>query len=106
MLLMSASGLVPASAFANPLATEAQIAAEKAALRIEQTPQVPVVREQLRQVMLPDPGAQVAAGSASPEQVLDQWIRCHILLQPSTDQASPDLLWLSDNTHPTWFGQL
>src|SRR3546814_8696139 len=44
--------------------------------------------------------------SASLDKVLDQWIRCHILMQLSIDQASPALLWIADNTPRTWFGHL
>lgn len=90
----------------NPLATTAQIAAEKAALRIEATPEVQRVRDRLRQVMLTDPGAALADGRAALDRVLDQWIRAHILMQLTIEQEDPALIWIADNSPRSWFGHL
>jgi hypothetical protein len=103
---MNATALMPTTASANPLATQAQIEAEKSTLRIERTAQLQAVRETLRQLLLSDPGAAGADGRAALDRVLDQWIRCHIMMQLSVDQAHPAMLWIADNTPRTWFGHL
>src|SRR3546814_17333817 len=89
---------------ANPLATPAQITAEKEALRIEALPEMQAVREKLRQMMLADPGAQSIDGREALDRVLDQWVRCNILMQLTKEQKEPPLNWNADNTPPSCFG--
>jgi hypothetical protein len=91
---------------ANPLATPAQIAAEKRMLQIETAPPIQAAREKLRQLLLTDPGAQTADGRAALDRVLDQWIRHFILTTLTGEQREPALLWVADNTPRTWFGHL
>src|SRR3546814_562623 len=91
---------------ANPLATPAQITAEKEALRIEALPEMQAVREKLRQMMLADPGAQSIDGREALDRVLDQWVRCNILMQLTMEQKEPALIWIADNTPRSWFGHV
>jgi hypothetical protein len=91
-------------AMKNPLATKAQIEAEKAALALERHAALRPIRETLRQMMLGDPAAATPDGRASLDRALDQWIRCFLLTQLSLDQRRPALIWIADNTPRAWYG--
>jgi len=91
---------------ANPLATPAQLQAERAMLRIERGPAVQSAREALRRMLCDDPAAATLDGAASLDRALDQWIRFYTLNQLSQDLDAPALLWIADNTPRRWFGHV
>jgi hypothetical protein len=105
-LILGVLSMTATQAHANPLATPDQIAAEKATLRIEASPKIQMVRNDLRKAMLADPGSLTADGRASMDRALDQWIRAYILMQLSTEQQKPAMLWVADNSPRSWFGHV
>src|SRR3546814_7953849 len=67
-ILLSEALIMTTQMRANPLATPAQITAEKEALRIEALPEMQAVREKLRKMMLADPGAHSIDGRERSEE--------------------------------------
>jgi hypothetical protein len=90
----------------NPLATPAQIHAERRMLKIERSAPVQQVRAAMRHMLLDDPAAATLDGAASLDRALDQWIRFYTLNHLSQDLTSPALLWIADNTPRRWFGHV
>lgn len=89
---------------ANPLATRAQLEAERTVLRLERHDAIEAIRGTLRRRLLEDPAAATVDGRASLDRVLDQWIRHYLLIQVGMDQPAPAFLWIADNTPRHWFG--
>src|SRR3546814_16709940 len=96
-ILLSEALIMTTQMRANPLATPAQITAEKEALRIAALPEMQAMRETLRQMMLADPGAQSIAGRQATARVLDQCVRGNIFMHITMAQKAPTSLGIAEN---------
>lgn len=92
--------------FAGPLATPAQIALERRALRIFADPAVIAKRAEIAGTMHTDPAAAYPDGLATLEHSLAQWTMTLVQWELNGDTARPELIWTIEDTPRAWFGHV
>jgi hypothetical protein len=88
----------------NPLATQAQVSAERLALKILASPEVQSARQAARKVMENHPIATMVDGSARLDYALDKWMSQLALQDIGSDFAVPRFLWTTGLAKYEWFG--
>ena len=89
---------------AGPLATTDQIAAEKLALRLFNSPEVAALRPSLRAMLEADPAAQTPDGARQLDRSLDLWMMDLAVCEAVGDSSRPRIAWRADNAAHSWFG--
>jgi hypothetical protein len=90
----------------NVLATPEQIELERLALRVFESRELRMAREDARALLLADPTAKTLDGANGLDRALDQWVMGQIAATINQDPSRPCLLWAVDNTPRGWFGHV
>jgi len=86
------------------LATPAQIEAEKTLLRLLKQPKLKQLQATIKAKWAATPRGQMSDGAATLDEAIAQWTNSLIFGELAENQASPALLWGTDDTPRTWLG--
>jgi hypothetical protein len=82
----------------GPLLTQAQLSAERLALRVTQAPAVEAAKAQLRSELLDQPVGRTRDGALRLDQAIDHWARTLALRLARSDLFDPHFIWSVDET--------
>lgn len=106
-----ASLLATSAAVAGPvepravLATPEQLAAEKIVIALLADPAVKAQQAKIRDTVLRDPAAKTPEGRVTLNRAIELWTAALIFQESTNDPAHPKILWTTDNTPHSWYGQ-
>lgn len=86
------------------LATDEQIAAERALLRLNDDPEIKALKAELRAELAATPAMQSPDTAGRLDEAIAMWTNSLIMLEAATDQPSPAFIWATDDTPHSWMG--